>query len=217
MPQDDPNLLLGASGFAESLMRSLGIKGDLPRELYPLFGVHFLAADVSRDEYAWARRSTLWEMGATSAAVAGQLSRAVLTTRVTAATGRAVLALVERIEVSTPTAGGTGVELAVNFLGSGIADPTANATQRDDRTLGKATNAFSVSAAAAAASPIVGQPNRRFLLAQNGLLTIEGPWILTNNDNGVFRSGLLVIGTTGNVDLRVNFVWRERDLLPEEL
>lgn len=217
MPESEPNLLLGASGFSETLMRALGIKGNLPRELYPLFGVQFMAADLSADEFAWSRRSTLWEFGATSAAVAGQLSRAVFTTRVAAASQRAVIAKVDQVEVTSPTAGVRGVEVALNFLGSGIADPTADASRRDDRSFGKGTNAFSVSAGAALANPIVGQPNRRFLLSQNQTLIIDGPWFLTNNDNGVFRSGLLVIETSGNADLRVNFRWRERDLLPEEI
>jgi len=149
--------------------------------------------------------------------VAAQLSRVGLLTRLTAASQRAVLAVVEEIEVTVPTAGGSGIEVALTFLGTGIADPTADASRRDDRTLGKGTNAFSVTAGAAAASPIVGQPNRRYIAAANQLITIPGPWILTNNDNGVFRAALLVVATTANVDLRVNFRWRERDLLPEEI
>jgi len=217
MPQDEPNLILGAAFFAESLMRVLGIKGNLPRELYPLYGVQFTADDLSRDEFAWTRRSTLWEFGATAAPVAAQLSRVALLTRTTAGSQRAILAVVDEIEVTVPTAGGSGIELSLTFLGTGIADPTANASRRDDRLLGKGTNAFSVTAGAAAASPIVGEPNRRFIAAANQLVNIKGPWILTNNDNGVFRSALVVVATTANVDLRVNFKWRERDLQPEEL
>lgn len=214
---DAPNMLLGASGFSEGLMRALGIKGDLPRELFPLYSVNFTADDFSKPEYQWTRRSSRWESGAIVAPVAGQLSRAALLTRTTAANQRQILAVVDLIEVTTPTAGGTGVQVALSFAGTGLADPTMDAGRQDDRILGKASNAFSIASGAAVANPIAALSPRVFILAQNQLLTIPGPWILTNNDNGIFRAALLVIGTTGNVDLRVNFRWSERDLLPEEV
>lgn len=199
-------------------MRALAIKGDLPRELGPLYGLSFTAEDLSKDEYAWTRRSTLWEMGTQVAAVAGNASRVVFTSRVAAASQRAVLAVVDEIEISTPTAGGTGIHIALNFLGAGIADPTLDANRRDDRLLGKGTNAFSCSGGApAGASPIAALPNRSILVPVSTVVTVKGPWVMTNNDNGIFRAGLLVICTTLNVDLRVNMKWRERDLLAEEI
>jgi hypothetical protein len=213
-----PNLLLGAAGFSEGVMRALGIKGDLPRELYPLYGAHFQLDDFSRPEYQWTRRTSRWEAGVIVPPAVGFLGRAALLTRTTAANQRQVLAVCEWVEFTTPTAGGTGVQVGLSFGGTGVADPTLNASRRDDRILNKASNAFSIASGAPdAVNVLAGLNPRVYICAQNQTIRVDGPWILTNNDNGIFRSALIVTGTTGNVDLRVNYSWYERDLLPEEV
>lgn len=217
MPDYEPNLLLNAPGFSEAVMRALGIKGNLPRELLPLFGAQFTLDDFSKPEYLWARRASTWEMGIIAPAVAGQLSRVVLTSRVAAGTQRSTLCVVDQLIISTPTAGGTGLQIGIDLLGSGIADPTVSARFRDDRIFGKSESVFSMSGGAAVANPITGRDHMTFILAQNVPLFLSGFWALSNVDNGVFRSCLMVIGTTGNVDLRVSATWKERDLLPEEV
>lgn len=214
---DAPNLLLGAPGFSEQVMRALGIKGDLPQDLVPYFGATFQLDNFGAPEYAWARRSSLWEMGAQAPAVAGQLSRVALAARVAAGTQRSVLCCVDDIRVFTPTAGGTGLMYGVDLLGTGIANPTATARFKDDRIFGKAESVFALSAGAAVANPIAARDHSQIYVPQNLTIEIPGPFFLSNVDNGTFASSLLVVGTTGNVDLRVSIQWRERDLLPEEV
>lgn len=219
MPEYSPNLLLGQPAFSESLMRALAIKGDLPRELYPLYGVQFTLDDFSKPEYHWTRRTSRWEAGIiVTAGGAGNLARSALLTRTSAANQRQIMAVVESIEVTTSTAGGTGIQAGLAFASTGVADPTADASRRDDRIFGKASNAFSVTGGApGAVNPLAGLNPLVYVLAQNQNLVIPGPWIMTNNDNSVVRASLLVVATTANTDLRVNYRWVERDLLPEEI
>lgn len=214
---DRPNLLLGAPGFSEQVMRALGIKGDLPQDLIPYFGAQFNLADFAAPEYAWARRSSLWEMGVQVTPVAGQLSRVALSARVVAGTQRSTLCCVSRVFITTATAGGTGLMWGVDLLGTGIANPTATARFRDDRIFGKAESTFALSGGAAVANPIAARDHSLVILQQNQTLILDVNFFLSNVDNGAFASSLVFIGTTANVDLRVSMEWRERDLLPEEI
>lgn len=214
MPEHEPNLLVGAPFYAEGIMRALGIKGNLPRELYPLFGVQFTLADLSGEEFAWTRRSYLFHMGLQQAIVGAELPRAVLTTRIAAASHRTVLCVLDEVIVSTTTAGTVGIQWGVNFLGSGIADPVAGANTRDDRGVGRESS-FSMAIGTNAVNPLAGNNFPLTLLPANTSHRLQGPWILSNRDTGVFRSAFMVLAT-GAVEFRVAMKWREREMLPEE-
>src|SRR5262245_15325276 len=106
MALDPPSLLLGNPRPSEGLMRALGIKGDLPQDLLSEYRAHFLLDDLSRDEFAWTKRSTLWDGGAIVAPVVGQLSRVAMFPQSASLGSRAVMCIIEEFTAVCPTAGG---------------------------------------------------------------------------------------------------------------
>lgn len=217
MPYEPPPLLLGNPRPSEGLMRALGIKGDLPQDLLAQYAAHFLVDDLSKEEFAWTKRSTLWDSGAIVAPVVGQLSRVAVFPQSASLGTRAVMCIIEEFTAVCPTAGGTGLQWGVTLSGAGTGASSVPAKFRDDRQFQRTNSVYGVSGGAAVGNPIATENPSLSILVQNVPQTFRGPWILTGNDNGTFIACFLVIGTTGNVDLRVSCKWRERDILPEEL
>lgn len=210
-----PSMLIGAPAFAEQIMRALAIKGDLPSYLNSEFAARFIAEDFTKGEYQWVRRSVLFELGTSQAAVAAQFGIVNFTTRL-ASQGRAVMAIVDQVAIGNTTAGTQQISYGVNFLGSSIADPTVDAFVRDDRAL-QARSAYSLSSGTAAPSPLAGTSHKLATIPAGGTYVDPGPWILTNNDNTIFRSGLIFVTTVVNQAINVSIQWREREVIQEEL
>lgn len=196
-------------------MRSLAMKGDLPRELLGQIQAGIQLEDLSAPEFLWTRRTVLYELGTSQAAVAAQFGIVAFTTRV-AAQGRNVLCVVEQVIIGNTTAGVQQVAYGVSFNGSLIADPTAVANRRDDRALA-ITSSYSLAAGTNAASPLAGTSHKLATMPAGGSFVDEKPFILTNNDNGVFRAGLIFATTVVNQAINVSVTWREREIMQEEL
>jgi hypothetical protein len=214
MPPTYP-LLLGSAEYAEQIMRAFGLKGDLPREIVPQYQLGFQMANMEGDEFAWLKRSILWETGGTQGAVVGQVPIAAFLTRV-AAQSRSVMAVLDRVIVDNLNAAVLVLDFGLTVNGTSIADPTRSAFPRDDRNMGGgATSAYGLAFGTAAADPL-GSGHSLIDIPANSSIELRGPWILTNLTTAAFRSAWVISGSIANQAMRVSAYWRERELHDSE-
>lgn len=219
--------LVGQPDLAALLMRAYELKGDLPDVIDGSFQSIIAVDSMLQPEYQALRRMPLLQGGVFVGAVAAQFSYALLTTRGgIAATATRILAVVEKVLVSNPTAANQSYIMMINADNPGGAGPASN--PRDDRFSGAVSGSAFESAygvafgnnALSPAGPIVAGRTLRFTIPPGGNIQIEGPWVLTNRlDPGGsgFSLALAITPSLVNLPLEANFFWRERQILQSEL
>jgi hypothetical protein len=195
-------LLVGQPDLGEQLFRSLDLKGDLPQQLDPTFASSLTVEDLTRPEFWWLRRGRLFSSGAFIAAVAGQQSFASL-----APINTPGLAIVERVYVGSN--GGPAVSLC--GLGPAVAAGTVQQVNvNDDRNGLVAQPSLLALTTGTSAAPTPPNNGISFVTPSAATVVLEGPWILTGNQN------LVVLHITPNIPLTVGFKWRERAIQNNE-
>lgn len=191
---------------------ALNLKGpENLSELDPKYQLGVQLLDLTGEDYGLFRGETSWEFNATSTGDATHCPAAELKLNAAMTPGN-VLAIVDAIEVMTPTAGNV---ISVIFPTSlGVVSTYFSGWARDDRIIGARQSAF-----LCGASPgnnllpggIPGAVNRVATASANQFTTIPGPWMIAAG--GVLGVCAGTVATT----LRVNFKWRERIIGKSEL
>jgi hypothetical protein len=210
--------LIGYAEYAESVMRSLGLKGDLPRSVQSDYGLGIQLADLSAPEFQYLKRAVLWESGATQAAVAGELGMIVLASRLLA-TSRTVMAVIEKINISNIGAAAATFAVGVDWNAlTTFASINRSSYPRDDRAALVSTSAFATGSDSDPAS-IMGSSHFSVTLAINQVYDLEGPWVITNKPNaaGLFSFFGIQCSSPVNNAFRAAIMWRERELHDTEL
>ena len=205
--------LLGYAEYAEAVMRTLGLKGDLPREIQPSFGLGVQLLDLEGPEFQYLKRSVLWESGGTQLGVAGEFGVFGLGGRA-GATTRETLAIIEKVTISNIFAGVSTFTVGVDWVATATFAAGFNRTSypRDDRAALVSTSAFATGTDSDAAV-LAGVSHYPVSLAANEVFTLNGPWVISNKANAAgLASVFLVQCGIVNQGFRVGMMWRERQL-----
>lgn len=209
--------LLGYAEYAECLMRTLGLKGDLPADIERSFGLGFQVNDLSDPEFQYLRRGVLWESGGTQNAVAGEFGVMVLAGRL-GATTRQVLGIIDKCIISNIGAAIATFSVGVDW-GSLATIASVNRTSypRDDRAALVATSAFATGTDSDPAQ-LLGSSHYVMTLAIGQVIEIAGPWIISNKPNAAGNPSFFAVqcGLVNNA-FRAGVFWRERELHDTEL
>jgi len=213
----DGLMLLGQSEYSEALMRILSLKGDLPQYLDPRYNVAFQVDDYSRPEWAWNRCQSRWSVGGTGVAGAGVFS--IFAFFGQSVQGRGVMAIVDTILVSNPSAATISVNFGLTLAGFGGVAATRFGQLLDDRQFQATQSAYAAGTGQNAASPAPAQAFLFSIPAGGNLQLPVTPLVLTNVPNaaGTFNSGFVIVPTVVNTGMQVGMVWRERALSDSEL
>lgn len=216
MSNGEGTFLLGYAEYAEAVMRTLGLKGDLPADIEQRFGLGFQINDLADPEFQYLRRGVLWESGGTQNAVVGELGVLVLAGR-QGATTRSTLAIIEKCLISNVGAAAT-FSVGVDW-GSLATIATINRTSypRDDRAALVATSAFATGTDSDPAQ-LLGSSHYVVTLAANQTIEIAGPWIISNKPNAAGLPSFWAVNCAlANNAFRAGVMWRERELHDTEL
>lgn len=216
MANGEGTFLLGYAEYAESLMRTLGLKGDLPADIQRSFGVGFQVNDLSDPEFQYLRRAVLWESGGTQNAVAAEFGIMVLAGRA-GATTRTALAIIDKC-IITNLGAAAAFSVGVDW-GSLATIASINRTSypRDDRAALVATSAFATGTDSDPAQ-LLGSSHYVVTLAANQVIEIAGPWVISNKPNAAGNPSFFGVqcGLVNNA-FRAGVMWRERELHDTEL
>lgn len=210
--------LLGYAEYAEAVMRTLGLKGDLPADIETMFGLGFQLNDLSDPEFQYLRRAVLWESGGTCSAVAAEFGIFALGGRA-GATTRQIMAIVEEVTISNIAAAVNAFSVGVDWYNTATfaGGFTRTSYPRDDRAALVSTSAFATATDTDPATPM-GSSHYVVSLAAGAVQTLQGPWIITNKPNAAgLPSTFSVGGGVVNLSFRVGIKWRERELHDTEL
>ena len=205
--------LLGYAEYAEAVMRSLGLKGDLPREIQPTFGLGVQILDLEGPEFQYLKRSVLWESGGTCSAVAAEFGIFSLGGRA-GATTRETLAIVEEVTISNIAAAVQTFSIGVDWFSLATFAGGLNRTSypRDDRAALVSTSAFATGTDTDPATPM-GSSHYTVTLAAGAVITLFGPWVISNKPTAAgLPSTFSVGGGVVNQAFRVGIKWRERQM-----
>jgi hypothetical protein len=214
-------LLLGQPDLSERLMRALGLKGTLPQFLDRKFSPGVTVEDLTKPEYSWLRRETLWEAGQAVPAVAADFGVGTVGPK-SGMAGRTTIFVVEQVTLSNTAATATSLRFGlISTANIGSAAPTGSGAPRDDRYAGAAVNqsVAGVGSGSNNASPTTFTSTSFVLLAAGQTLgPFPGPWVLTNGVGPTAASQVLfgVWGTEINKAFSFHVVWRERLMLSSE-
>lgn len=217
MSNGEGQYLIGYAEYAESVMRSLGLKGDLPRTVQPEFGIGFQIGDFAEPEFQYLKRSVLWESGGTQNAVAAEFGVLVLAAR-NLITTRTVLAVIEKISISNIAAGAATFSIGVDWNSlATIASVNRTSYPRDDRAALVSTSNFATGTDSDPAT-ILGSSHFPVTLAAGQVYDLVGPWVITNKPNaaGLVSFFGIQCGIV-NSAFRAGIMWRERELHDTEL
>src|SRR5678809_56273 len=210
MATPEGQFLLGYAEYAEAVMRSLGLKGDLPRTVGQDFGLGVQLLDLEGPEFQYLKRSVLWESGGTQNAVAAEFGVLALGGRA-GATTRDSLAVVERCIVTNlgaAAAFSVGVDWASTATFAGGLNRTSY--PRDDRAALVATSAFATGTDSDVAQ-LIGSSHYVFNLNANERQEIVGPWVISNKPNSAGLPSLFIVQCAlVNNAFRASVMWRER-------
>ena len=205
--------LLGYAEYAEAVMRALGLKGDLPRDIQTSFGLSLQLLDLEGPEFQYLKRSVLWESGGTQAAVAGEFGVLALGGRA-GATTRETLAVVEKCTISNFGAAAAAFTVGVDWASTATFAGGLNRTSypRDDRAALVATSAFATGTDSDAAQ-LIGPSHYPMQLAAGQVVEIQGPWIISNKPNAAGLPSLFLVQcAVVNTAFRAGIFWRERQM-----
>lgn len=209
--------LLGYAEYAEAVMRSLGLKGDLPRNVGTEFGLGLQLLDLEGAEFQYLKRAVLWESGGTQNAVAAEFGVLALGGRA-GTTDRTTLAVVEKVIVTNlgaAAAFSVGVDWASTATFAGGLNRTSY--PRDDRAALVATSAFATGTDSDPAQ-LLGSSHYVFNLNANERQEVIGPWVISNKPNAAGLPSLFIVQCAlVNNAFRVGVMWRERQLHDTEL
>ena len=204
--------LLGYAEYAEAVMRSFGLKGDLPREVQTSFGLGVQLLDLEGPEFQYLKRSVLWESGGTQNAVAAEFGVLALGGRA-GATTRETLCIVETCTI-TNLGAAAAFSIGVDWAATTTFAAGLNRTSypRDDRAALVATSAFATGTDSDVAQ-LAGSSHYVVTLAANQVYELSGPWVLSNKPNAAGLPSLFLIqcGLVNNA-FRAGVMWRERQL-----
>lgn len=204
--------LLGYAEYAEAVMRSFGLKGDLPREVQTSFGLGVQLLDLEGPEFQYLKRSVLWESGGTQNAVAAEFGVLALGGRA-GSTSREILCVVEKCIVTNlgaAAAFSVGVDWASTATFAGGLNRTSY--PRDDRAALVATSAFATGTDSDPAQ-LIGSSHYVFNLNANERQEIVGPWVISNKPNAAGLPSLFIVQCAlVNNAFRAGVMWRERQL-----
>lgn len=209
----EPTFLLGYAEYAETLMRSLGLKGDLPADIARMFDVGFTINDLSDPEFQYLRRAVLWESGGTQNAVAAEFGVLALGGRA-GATTRTSLAIIEKCVITNLGAGTIPFSIGVDWASTATFASGLNRSSypRDDRAALVSTSAFATGTDSDPAQ-LIGSSHYVFNLNANESREITGPWIISNKPNAAGLPSLFLVQcATVNNAFRAGVMWREREL-----
>lgn len=212
----EPTFLLGYAEYAECLMRTLGLKGDLPADIQRTYGVGFQLNDLSDPEFQYLRRAVLWESGGTQNAVAAEFGVCVLAGRL-GATTRTTLAIIDKVIISNLGAvAAFSVGVDWGSLAT-IASINRTSYPRDDRAALVSTSAFATGTDSDPAQ-LLGSSHYTMSLNANERQEVVGPWIISNKPNAAGNPSFFAVncGLVNNA-FRVGIMWRERELHDTEL
>lgn len=202
----------------EALMRSLGLKGNLPQLIDPRVQAGITSLDLTAEEFAFARRSLLTSYRLAVAANAGFPSQAQL---IVAGSGAATLGAqramirIKQLIISNPNAAAQTLQIGlVTTQAAGIAFVSGGA-QRDDRLRAVVANPTGlgyglfgvVNGVAAVAMPAAGA--LVITVSAGGVVVLPVEFILTG-------LSLFTVITGVNQALECQAVCEERALLTEE-
>jgi hypothetical protein len=205
--------LLGYAEYAEAVMRSLGLKGDLPRDVQQSFGLSLQLLDLESAEFQYLKRGVLWESGGTQNAVAGEFGVLALGGRA-GATTRDTLAVVEKCVISNIGAAIATFSVGVDWASTATFAGGLSRTSypRDDRAALVATSAFATGTDSDVAQ-LAGSSHYVVSLAIGQVWEIQGPWVISNKPNAAGLPSLFLIncGLVNNA-FRAGVMWRERQM-----
>jgi hypothetical protein len=210
--------LLGYAEYAEVILRALGLKGDLPARIAHRYGLGFQVNDLSDPEFQYLRRAVLWESGGTCSAVAAEFGIFALGGRAGAVT-RQVMAVIEEVTISNIAAAVNTFSIGVDWYNTATfaGGFTRTSYPRDDRAALISTSAFATATDTDPATPM-GSSHYTVTLAAGAVITLPGPWIITNKVNAAgLPSTFSVGGGVVNQAFRAGVKWRERELHDTEL
>lgn len=205
--------LLGYAEYAEAVMRTLGLKGDLPREIQTSFGLGIQLLDLEGPEFQYLKRAVLWESGGTCSAVAAEFGIFALGGRA-GATTREVLAIVEEVTISNIAAAVQTFSIGVDWYNTATfaGGFTRTSYPRDDRAALVSTSAFATATDTDPATPM-GSSHYTVTLAAGAVQTLQGPWIISNKPSAAGLPSTFSVGAgVVNLAYRVGIKWRERQL-----
>lgn len=205
--------LLGYAEYAEAVMRTLGLKGDLPREIQTSFGLGVQLLDLEGPEFQYLKRSVLWESGGTVSAVAAENGIFALGGRA-GATSREVLCVVEKVLITNLAAAVQTFTLGVDWISLATFPAGLNRTSwpRDDRAALVSSSAFATGTDTTPGA-LLGSSHFIITLNANERAEIFGPWVLSNKPNSAgLPSVFAVEGSVVNQSFRCGVFWRERQL-----
>lgn len=215
--QGEGTFLLGYAEYAESVMRALGLKGDLPRDVERNFGLGIQLADLEQPEFQYLKRAVLWESGGTQNAVAAEFGVLALGGRAGAVT-RDTVAIVEKCIITNlgaAAAFSVGVDWAATTTFAGGLNRTSY--PRDDRAALVATSAFATGTDSDPAQ-LIGSSHYVFNLNANERQEVIGPWVISNKPNAAGLPSLFIVQCAlVNNAFRAGVMWRERQLHDTEL
>lgn len=216
--QGEGTFLLGYAEYAESVMRALGLKGDLPRDVERQFGLGIQLADLGAPEFQYLKRAVLWESGGTQNAVAAEFGVLALGGRA-GATTRDTLAVVEKCIISNLGAVVATFSVGVDWAATTTFAGGLNRTSypRDDRAALVATSAFATGTDSDPAQ-LIGSSHYVFQMAAGETREIEGPWVISNKPNAAGLPSLFLVQCAlVNNAFRAGVMWRERQMHDTEL
>jgi hypothetical protein len=217
MATPEGQFLLGYAEYAEAVMRSLGLKGDLPRTVGQDFGLGVQLLDLEGPEFQYLKRSVLWESGGTQSAVAAEFGALALGGRA-GATTRDSLAVVEKCIISNLGAVAT-FNIGVDWASTATFAAGLNRTSypRDDRAALVATSAFATGTDTDPAQ-LLGSSHYTVQLNANEAREIVGPWVISNKPNAAGLPSLFIVQCAlVNNAFRAGVMWRERQMHDTEL
>lgn len=205
--------LLGYAEYAEAVMRSLGLKGDLPREIQTSFGLGVQLLNLEAPEFLYLKRSVLWESGGTVSAVAAENGIFALGGRA-GSSSREVLAIVDKIIITNIAAAAQTFAVGVDWFSLATFPAGLNRTSypRDDRAALVSSSAFATGTDTTAGA-LMGSSHTIVTLQTNERIQIDGPWVLSNKPNAAGLASVFACeGSVVNQGFRAAVFWTERQL-----
>lgn len=196
---------------SERFARVFGIKGDLPNICDPLLQLGLTLDDLTAAEYWWLRRGRIFDAGSSAVATALNYGKVFLG----APQATDSLAIVERITIINQFAGQQAFRIGMVFSVASTAN--ANQKTRDSRNGIAGRGAFVVNAALGVGNDLVNAASLVVNAPQQSTIVVEGPWIVSGQNNGGTQLSALMVETDGlNQAIAATFTWRERQMLVEE-
>ena len=212
--RDLGRLLLGQPALSAAVARGLGTKGEEPSHVESRYQLGINAADLTAMEYRFTQRRPTFEIGIIQAAVAAQFS--VITAQINAG-GRGTMIVIERLILVNPDVAAQAITYGMTFAGSGGVAANLQGWQCDDRFGAPAARgSLQVGSGTVAASPALAT-HAIVQLQPGASLVVDGPWVLTGNNNGVFSGAFIIVGAIANKPLQGSLRWYEREPLASEL